>query len=267
MPSRAPSSPAPNKSMLPPSTLPGNSIVFTDAVTRTSPDGLRPLGAVPQRNADRVFAVRRKLHRRVQGIGHGKPGLVASSVPCPQFELPVREADAAEPWPSFSGRAMPPELRSRLPAGISPSAPASDSIADIVETITGIVLRKVIGRTDSTPSRSRMVLLYSARFSRRAVTRPGSGSGLPHAPVPRINVTSSTSACGGIGRPFGGMVPFATRSKPSPHFGMRSGSAGVLNGDRSRSPSSSSGVTGQTVLGRKGCTDFVNGSGDGLPAV
>ena len=46
-------------------------------------------------------------------------------------------------------------------------------VADVVEAVAGIVLRKVLRRVRSRlPSRSRMVLLYSERFNRRAVHGP-----------------------------------------------------------------------------------------------
>ena len=68
-------------------------------------------------------------------------------------------------------------------------------VADVVEAVARVVLREVVGRPRSTPSRSRIVLLYSVRFSRRAVTRPGSGG------VVRSMRSSSRSIQRGDGLP------------------------------------------------------------------
>ena len=47
-------------------------------------------------------------------------------------------------------------------------------VADVVEAVADVVGGEVVGGWKSTPTRSRMVLSYSARLSRRMVTRPGS---------------------------------------------------------------------------------------------
>ena len=71
----------------------------------------------------------------------------------------------------------------------------------------------------STPSRSRMVLLYSARFRRRAVTRPGSGRLGPAASAaspPRLRIHASTASTAlGSGRvwPGGGISPRTSFSR------------------------------------------------------
>src|SRR4051794_17694695 len=68
------------------------------------------------------------------------------------------------------------------------------------------------------PNRSRIVLLYSDRLSRRSVTRPGSLS-LPQSSFSNREsiqpVRSSTSALVGFGFPSGGMSPDSTFSTTS----------------------------------------------------
>ena len=74
----------------------------------------------------------------------------------------------------------------------------------------------------STPRRSRIVLLYSARFSRRIVTRPGS-----RGPVQSRNVTASFikpvnsafSASVGCGLSSGGMLSLTSWSAIFSHVG------------------------------------------------
>ena len=68
-------------------------------------------------------------------------------------------------------------------------------------------------------SRSRIVFVYSARFSRRSVTRPGS-RGPPQST--RVNTSSraatnpSVAAGTGRGRPFGGISPSRTARRTPP---------------------------------------------------
>src|SRR5258708_29275694 len=64
-----------------------------------------------------------------------------------------------------------------------------------------------------TPRRSRTVLLYSARFRRREVTRTGSDVWLDRPSDFSIHaVTAATSGFGGAGDPGGGIRPELTLS-------------------------------------------------------
>src|SRR4051794_16209226 len=66
-----------------------------------------------------------------------------------------------------------------------------------------------------TPKRSRMVLLYSTRFRRRATTRPGFPAEYPAA-VSKLStqaVTAAMSSLGGAGSPGGGILPVMSLSR------------------------------------------------------
>ena len=70
----------------------------------------------------------------------------------------------------------------------------------------------------STPHRSRIVLLYSARLSRRTVTRPGSFGAVQSTFVSTFATQSATNAFspgGGCGFDFGGIRPSASTSPTS----------------------------------------------------
>ena len=88
---------------------------------------------------------------------------------------------------------------------------ASESTSPILSKPqpTSSVGKSSAGRR-STPTRSQTVLLYSARFSRRAVTRPGSGLWLWEGRWGRDSIHSSTALTvsgSGRGRPAGGISP------------------------------------------------------------
>ena len=85
-----------------------------------------------------------------------------------------------------------------------------ERFADVVEAEARIVGREILSAGKSTPSRSRIVLVYSLRFRRCATTRPGSGltsaSALSNSPVTKVHQTVDIAA-GGFGMPFGGISP------------------------------------------------------------
>ena len=84
------------------------------------------------------------------------------------------------------------------------------------------------------------MLLYSVRFSRRAVTRPASGGAASSARASSSSIQRTTAACSaslGRGSSFGGISPVRTlRATFSQVRGSRAMAAGVALPSRSRPP-------------------------------
>ena len=170
-----------------------------DALRRRVERLARDLLAVdPERDRDRLGAGRTRRRRattrnevlgRPPGSGAWRAARWAGSGPCASYSSRRRScARRSCRAPAFSrtsvgfSRLGAEERRARDPlggaAGTSPSAPATATARRRCCRSRSRCRPAGTRRPGvrSTPSRSRTVLLYSVRFSRRVVTRPGSGA-------------------------------------------------------------------------------------------
>src|SRR5437667_5776232 len=129
----------------------------------------------------------------------------------------------------------------------------------------GVSAGKLSAGRRSTPSRSRRVLLYSARLSRRAVTRPASGFATRSC---RANsdssqwVTPAMVAAGGIAAPGGGIWPvFSFSATFSQSSRLSSNVLALWRAARSTSPDLTLALWQATQLVRTN----ENTSGDSAP--
>ena len=128
---------------------------------------------------DHVLAFDRHAVNRMEGVRQAQAGdVVLAPGTCARRRCAAPRTAAASASASTSaGRRARPARRCPPPTGTSPSAPAT-ATARRRCCRTRSRNRPAESRRPaaiSTPSRSRIVLLYSVRLSRRAVTRPGSG--------------------------------------------------------------------------------------------